>query len=219
MSANRTSFASPASLLRLNFCVARCEDAVGVGEQADSQVSRILQAAEAGDPHAARELLPLVYDELRKLAHAHMANESSPTLQTTALVHEAYMRLVGTTDPGWANRGHFFGAAARAMRRILVDRARRRHAIKRGGGRVRVPLSKVDVPAVEQSPAEVLGLDEALEQLERIDPRKVEIVMLRYFAGLTVRETAAALSLSATTVKDEWQFARAWLLNEMSRDP
>ncbi|MEE8106730.1 MAG: sigma-70 family RNA polymerase sigma factor [Planctomycetota bacterium] len=190
-----------------------------MGEQADSQVSRILQAAEAGDPHAARELLPLVYDELRKLAHAHMANESSPTLQTTALVHEAYLRLVGSTDPGWANRGHFFGAAARAMRRILVDRARRRHAIKRGGGRVHVPLSKVDVSAVEQSPAEVLGLNEALDRLERIDSRKVEIVMLRYFAGLTVKETAAALSLSATTVKDEWQFARAWLLNEMSCDP
>lgn len=189
---------------------------------AGDKVSRILEAAEPGDPSAADQLLPLVYDELRALAHQRMANEPpGQTMQTTALVHEAYLRLVGDPDLRWANRAHFFAAAAKAIRRILVDRARRRRAVKHGGGRARVSLDQLEVTCDDTGPIgpeDFVALDEALHRLDRIDPRKAQIVMLRYFAGLTIEDTAQALGLSRTTIKDQWQFARAWLYREMTRN-
>ncbi len=185
----------------------------------DGKVTQILQAAGAGDSDAAAELLPLVYDELRRLAHQQMANEQpGQTLQPTALVHEAYLRLVGTEDLRWQSRAHFFATAARAMRRILVDRARRRRAVKHGGDRARVSLEKFEPASEEMPPEQLLALDEALDRLERMDQRKARIVSLRYFAGLTIEETASTLDLSLTTVKDECRFARAWLYSEMTRD-
>lgn len=176
-----------------------------------AEVTMLLDAAAAGDQRASEELLPLVYDELHRLAEHHMRREpAGHTLQPTALVHEAYMRLVGGGDVKWDNRGHFFGAAARAMRRILVERARHRNRIKRGGGRQRVELTD-DAMAVEPPTTDLLNLDVALDALEAYDKRKAEVVMLRYFAGLSIEQTAAALGLSAGTVKNDWTFARAWL--------
>ncbi|MHC4108409.1 MAG: ECF-type sigma factor, partial [Planctomycetota bacterium] len=142
------------------------------------------------------------------------------TLQATALVHEAYVRLVGEAALPWQNRAHFFGAAARAMRQILVDSARRRRAAKRGGDRGRVGLDQLEIAAdqpVLADPDQLLALDEAVDRLSQRDARKAQIVMLRFFAGLTIEQTAHAMSLSPTTVKDEWQFARAWLFNELTR--
>ncbi len=181
------------------------------------EITQLLNAASGGDKRASAELLPLVYEELRKLARARMAAEpAGHTLQPTALVHEAYLRLVGTENTvRWDGRGHFFGAAARAMRRILVERARSRGRIKRGGDRGRVELTDVGM-AVEPPATDLVALDEALDRLEKHDPRKAEVVMLRYFAGLTIEETAAALSLSPATIKTEWAFARAWLHREIS---
>jgi len=176
-----------------------------------------LNAASGGDTPAADDLLPLVYDELRQLARSRMSRETpGQTLQPTALVHEAYLRLVGNGDVHWNSRGHFFGAAARAMRRILVDRARRKQAAKRGGGQDRLPLESIDAVVTEPAPATMLALDAALRKLEERDPRKSRIVMLRYFAGLTIDQTARALSLAPTTIKDEWRFARAWLCSQMT---
>ena len=161
--------------------------------------------------------LPVVYEELRRLARDQMRQEATPqTLQTTELVHEAYLRLIGSGATDWSNRGHFFGAAARAMRRILVDRARARKADKRGGGNARLPMDLVDVDRIDQHPGQLLALDLALEKLERRDERKARIVMLRFFGGLTIEDTAAALDISKTTVKDEWNFARAWLYQEIN---
>ena len=184
-------------------------------------MSRILEAAEPGDPSAADQLLPLVYDELRALAHQRLAKEPpGQSIQTTVLVHEAYLRLVGDQDLRWANRAHFFAAAAKAIRRILVDRARKRRAVKHGGGRARVSLDQLEVTCDDTGPIgpeDFVALDEALDRLDRIDPRKAQIVMLRYFAGLTIEDTAQALGLSRTTIKDQWQFARAWLYREMTR--
>jgi RNA polymerase sigma factor (TIGR02999 family) len=184
-------------------------------------VTQILNAANAGDGSATDQLFPLVYEELRRIARQHMANESPGlTLQATALVHEAYLRLLGPTpDAGtsWRNRAHFFGAAATAMRRILIERARKHHAAKHGGGQKRLSLDDIDIAVQEQS-ENLLRLDEALAELERRDSRKAKIVMLRYFAGLTIEQTASALDLSITTVKDEWAFARAWLQSEIERD-
>ena len=184
-----------------------------------TDVTRILRAAERGDARAADELLPLIYDELRELARKRMAAEpAGQTLQPTALVHEAYLRLVSGEDRGWAGRGHFFAAAALAMRRVLVDRARRRRAAKRGGDRARVSFEHID-PAWEAADSEqVLALDAALERLGRIDHQKAQLVMLRYFTGLTIDQTARSLGISPATVKREWQFARAWLYREMERD-
>ncbi len=185
------------------------------------QVTQILRSVGPDDPGAADELLPLVYEELRGLAQKQMANEPpGQTIQATALVHEAYLRLVGAPNLRWENRAHFFAAAARAMRRILVDRARRRQAVKHGGDRSRVGLEQLEVAC--EDPAligaeQLVALDEALDGLEGVDARKARIVMLRYFAGLTIQETAKALNLSRTTVKDEWQFARAWLYSKMAR--
>jgi RNA polymerase sigma factor (TIGR02999 family) len=163
-------------------------------------------------PGSSAELLPEVYDELRRLARSRLAREPGGlTLQPTALVHEAYLRLVGDDASRlWDRRGHFFAAAAIAMRRILVERARHYRRVKHGGEQRRVELD-VGTPAARVDPAEVLAVDSALTQLERMDPRKAQVVMLRYFAGLTVEETATALQLSPATVKNDWAFARAWL--------
>jgi RNA polymerase sigma factor (TIGR02999 family) len=186
--------------------------------EARTNVTQILAAVSEGDSKAAAELLPLVYEELRKLARANMKRESEGhTLQPTALVHEAYMRLVGGADVKWDNRGHFFGAAARAMRRILVERARARGRIKRGGERKRVEMVE-EMMAVEPESTDLLALDEALDRLEKYDRRKCEVVMLRYFAGLSIEETAAGMGLSPATVKNEWAFARAWLHRELKQD-
>lgn len=165
------------------------------------------------------QLLPLVYEELRGLARAHMEREpSGHTLQPTALVHEAYLRLLAGGDgsePKWQSRGHFFGAAAIAMRRILVERARRQGRVKRGGGRSREVLSE-DAAQVIEDPEELLALDDALTRLEAHNPRVSQVVMLRYFAGLGLEDTGSALGVGVTTVKAEWNYARAWLHRQMS---
>ena len=175
-------------------------------------MTRLLSAAQAGDPHAAAELLPLVYDELRKLAAIRLAGEKAgQTLQATALVHEAYLRLVGGADPqDWAGRGHFFGAAAEAMRRILVESARRRLAAKRGGRRARVSLAAAD-PGYAPADDELLAIDEALDRLAAEDPEAAGFVRLRYFAGLTAEEAAEALGLGRSAAYERWAYARARL--------
>jgi RNA polymerase sigma factor (TIGR02999 family) len=182
-------------------------------------VTGLLQAIDQGDPHAASQLLPLVYEELRKLASQRMAQEAADhTLQPTALVHEAYVRLVGDGEAAqWDNRGHFFAAAAEAMRRILIDDARRKLAAKHGGGCVRLELpADMAVNGPDERP-ELLALDEALNRLAASDPSLAELVKLRYFAGLSVEETALVLGSSTRTVKRDWSFARAWLRREMDR--
>ena len=179
-----------------------------------SQVTRLLDAAASGDPSAAAELLPLVYEELRQLAASRMAEEKpGQTLQATALVHEAYLRLVGNEQP-WNSRGHFFAAAAEAMRRILIERARARSTGKRGGDWRRVSLDDVDVAAPERSD-DLLDLDEALTALEKTDRTAAELVKLRHFAGLTTRDAAAALGLAPRTADAVWAYARAWLLDRL----
>ena len=187
-----------------------------MAEQPVGLVTQMLRSAGDGDPQAAADLLPLIYDELRKLAQARMARTPpGNTLQPTALVHEAYLRLIGSNDPSWHSRGHFFAAAAQAMRQILVEQARRKASLKRGGGRKRVALEDVE-PAIEPPAEDVLALDEALGQLEKADPRKGNVVMLRYFAGLTNEETAAALEVSVSTIEREWRFSRAFLYTVLS---
>ena len=186
----------------------------------ENEVSGILKAAGDGDPTAASRLLPLVYDELRGLAARKLANENpGQTLQATALVHEAYLRLVGnvedaSNDEQWEGRGHFFAAAAEAMRRILVDRARARKSIKRGGDKRRVELDGVDV-ADEGKPEELLALDDALSKLEQVDPVKAQLVKLRFFGGLTGDQAALALGVSPSTADNYWAYARAWLRVEL----
>jgi RNA polymerase sigma factor (TIGR02999 family) len=174
-----------------------------------------LKAAAEGDRAAASQLLPLLYDELRKLARARMARLApGQTLQPTALVHEAYARVIGAADPGWDGRGHFFGAAAQAMRDILVDHARRKAALKRGGDRARLELQEFDL-AIQPPGDDLVALDEALRRLEAEDPRKGQVVNLRYFAGLTAEETAGALGVSLGTVEREWRYVRAWLHTQL----
>jgi RNA polymerase sigma factor (TIGR02999 family) len=183
------------------------------GARADGSNDRVEppSAAKAGEPRAADELLPLLYDELRELARARLRGaERGATLQATALVHEAYLRLVGDRDPGWNGRGHFFGAAARAMRRIVVERAREKASLKRGGARASVDFEQVATLGDGDS-TEVLALDEALARLAAQHERKARVVELRYFAGLTLEEAAAALEISLATAKTDWSFARAWL--------
>jgi RNA polymerase sigma factor (TIGR02999 family) len=177
-----------------------------------ADVTQILSAIEAGDPNAAAELLPLVYEELRELAAARLADEKpGQTLQPTALVHQAYVRLVGGEQPqDWNGRGHFFAAAAEAMRRILVEQARRKRRLKHGGGLVRHDLDDVQ-PAAPEPPEDLLALDEALARLAEKDPVKAELVKLRHFAGLTVDQAAQALGISAATADRYWAYARAWL--------
>lgn len=183
-----------------------------------NDVTRILHDVKQGDRQAAEKLLPLVYEELRALARTRLRQEApGQTLQPTALVHEAYLRLVGDEDPGWDSRGHFFAAAAQAMRRILVERARRKMRIKHGGSRHRVSVDKIE-PAFEPPAEEVLAIDQAIARLEARDPRKGQVVNLRYFARMTTAETAAALGVSIGTVAREWRYARAWLEAELARD-
>ena len=182
-----------------------------------SAVTVILNRAQQGDPLAAGELLPLVYEELRKLATAKMSREQSGhTLQPTALVHEAWLRLAG--DDGQAqfqNRAHFFGAAAEAMRRILIERARRRMAAKRGGGAASLDVDELEIPSPIADDDTLLAVNEALEKFTVVDPRKAELVKLRYFVGLNFEETAAALGIAVPTAKQWWAYARAWLTVEM----
>ena len=175
-----------------------------------NDVTRILTAVEQGDPHAAARLLPLIYDELRRLAAQRLAKEpAGQTLQATALVHEAYLRLVDVDQPQqWKGRGHFFAAAAEAMRRILIESARRRQSQKRGGGWVRDDLDAVAAPEPDD---ELLALDEALQKLALADPLKAKLVELRYFAGLTSDQAAEVLGISPSTADRHWAYARAWL--------
>jgi RNA polymerase sigma factor (TIGR02999 family) len=180
-----------------------------------SEVTRILAAAGAGDPQAAAELLPLVYDELRKLAAARLTEEKpGQTLQPTALVHEAYLRLVG--DQAFDNRGHFFAAAAEAMRRILVDQARRKRADKHGGGWHRLDVLDAEL-AVDSAGEDLLAVNEALTKLAARDPDGARLVELRFFAGLTLEQAAAALRLPERTAYRQWAYARAWLRRELDR--
>jgi RNA polymerase sigma factor (TIGR02999 family) len=182
-----------------------------------AEVTHILNAIEAGDPSAAAQLLPLVYDELRKLAAERLAQEKpGQTLQATALVHEAYVRLVDVEQAQrWNSRGHFFAAAAQAMRRILVENARRKQSQRRGGGHSRCELrdgDRVEIPLHD----ELLDLDEALAKLASADPQAAELVQLRVFAGMTVEEVAQVQGVSARTVKRNWVYARAWLGRQLS---
>lgn len=187
-----------------------------------SEVTRILNAIERGDPHAASQLLPLVYEELRRLASRKLSQEKpGQTLQATALVHEAYLRLVasgrkdGEPEQQWDSRGHFFAAAAEAMRRILVDKARRKQRLKRGGDRQRLDLDQIEA-AVPGPSGDLLALDEALEQLAAEDAQKAELVKLRYFAGLTLEEAGRCLGISRATANRYWEYARAWLFERLS---
>jgi RNA polymerase sigma factor (TIGR02999 family) len=181
-----------------------------------SEVTRVLESIQQGDAKAADELLPLVYEELRKLAAARMAAErDTSTLQPTALVHEAWLRLVGSEQQSWQNRGHFFAAAAEAMRRILIDHARRKHAQKRQAGAQRLDLDNVDL-AVEAGEELLLSINEALEKLARQDPQSAQLVKLRFFVGLSYEEAAKALGISERSAKRYWTFARAWLYRELS---
>ncbi len=189
----------------------------GAGGLTMDAITQVLNAIEQGDPHAAEQLLPLVYEELRRLAAQKLAGEKpGQTLQATALVHEAYLRLVGNgEEPQWNSRGHFFAAAAQAMRNILVDNARRKGRTKHGGGRHRVALDEA-LPAPPDDADGLLALDEALSRLAAEDPEAARIVHLRYFAGLSVEEAAQALGISRAHAYRQWTFARAWLLQALS---
>lgn len=184
-----------------------------------SHVTRILQSIEDGDPKAAEELLPLVYDELRKLAAAKMAQEKpGQTLQATALVHDAYLRLVDVEmAQHWNSRGHFFGAAAEAMRRLLVNRARDKARLKRGAALRQIDLDKIDL-AVDGRNDDLLAIDEAIERLEFENPECARTVKLRFFAGLSMEDAAAAMGISASTAKRHWAYARAWLYDALRPD-
>jgi RNA polymerase sigma factor (TIGR02999 family) len=186
-----------------------------------SEVIHLLSAVEHGDPGAAEQLLPLVYDELRQLAARTLAQEKpGQTLQATALVHEAYVRLVGSGEAAsgrgqrWDSRGHFFAAAAEAMRRILIDRAREKRSQKRGGGRKKLDLDSLDL-ATQAAPDQLLALDDALAKLAGEDPAAARLVELRYFAGLTVEEAGKALGISTATAYRHWKYARAWLHSQL----
>jgi RNA polymerase sigma factor (TIGR02999 family) len=182
-----------------------------------SDVTLILNAVQQGDPKAAEELLPLVYNELRRVATWRLANERpGQTLQATALVHEAYLRLLGQEDPGWQGRRHFFGAAAEAMRRILVENARRKKRVKHGGLLERVDVQEVEIPSPLPDD-ELLALDEALNGLANVDPRAAELVKLCFFVGLTQEQAAKELGVSISTVERTWAFARAWLFREIQK--
>lgn len=182
-----------------------------------SDATKILEAIERGEPQAAERLLPLVYDELRKLAAARLAHEQpGHSLQATALVHEAYVRLVGDADAAeWDNRGHFFAAAAEAMRRILVESARRHKSLKRGGDRERQPLNGGVAQSDERTDELLLSINEALDRLAAVDARAAELVKLRYFAGFTSREAADILGVSPRTADGLWAYAKAWLAVEL----
>jgi RNA polymerase sigma factor (TIGR02999 family) len=190
--------------------------AKSVNHRSLSDVTRILEAIEQGDPQAANELLPLVYGELRKLAAAKMAREApNQTLQPTALVHEAWLRLVGNENPQFANRAHFFSAAAEAMRRILIEKARRKRAVRHGGAQQRVDMEGVLEVAAPFDDEELLAVNDALDKLATIHAVQAEVVKLRYFVGMTNVEAAEALGFSERTVKNYWAHARAWLYREL----
>jgi RNA polymerase sigma factor (TIGR02999 family) len=179
------------------------------------EVTRILDAIGHGDPMAANELLPLVYDELRRLAAHKMAGEQpDQTLQPTALVHEAWLRLTGNEDVKWDSRAHFFAAAAEAMRRILIDNARRKRALRHGGGQQRVDIDAINLAAASPDD-QLLAVNDALEKFTAVDPAKADLVKLRYFVGMTIEEAAAALGVSEPTAKRHWTYARAWLYREL----
>ena len=181
-----------------------------------SDVTRVIEAIQQGNSRAADELLPLVYEELRKLASAKMANEAAGnTLQPTALVHEAWLRLVGDENPKFAGRAHFFAAAAEAMRRILIDRARSKRALRHGGGQVRVDIQRLDL-ASPDADDQLLAINDALDKLAAQDPIEAELVKLRYFAGLTVEDAAALLEISPRTARNYWAHARTWLYHEIT---
>jgi RNA polymerase sigma factor (TIGR02999 family) len=182
-----------------------------------SDVTRILEAAGQGDPKAAEELMPLVYGELRRLAAAKMAQERpGQTLQPTALVHEAFLRLVGGENQNWNGRAHFFGAAAEAMRRILIENARRKHAVRHGGGQARLDINEIEIAAGVKD-NELLAVSDALEKFAARDKQKAELVKLRYFVGLTTEEAAEVLGISVPTADRWWNFSRAWLFEEIER--
>ncbi len=179
-------------------------------------ITGLVERTAAGDRAAAAEMFPIVYDELRRLAAAALRRERPQhTLQPTALVHEAFLRLAGTRDVPWQNRAHFVAIAARAMRRVLVDHARERNAAKRGSGEVRISIDEIDVPAAATD-VDLVALDAALARLAALDERQARIVELRFFGGLTVEETAALVDASARTIKREWAVARAWLKRELA---
>ena len=181
-----------------------------------SEATLLLSAIESGDATAANKLLPLVYEELRQIAAHRMAHEmAGNTLQPTALVHEAWLRLVANENPQFKNRAHFFSAAAEAMRRILIDRARYRRAVRHGGGQQRVELDQIDLPFAADDD-QLLAVNEALDKLAAVQPLEAELVKLRYFVGLTHDETAEALGISVRTAKYYWAHARAWLFREIS---
>jgi len=193
-------------------------DAPKADGETGGDVTRLLERAQSGDPNAAAELLPLVYDQLRKLAAAKMARERpGQTLQPTALVHEAWLHLGGDKQPAWQSRAHFFGAAAEAMRRILVDRARRKLALKRGGNLERVDIDALELPSAMPDD-ELLALDEALDRLATVDTRAAEMVKLCFFVGLTQQQAAKELGVSLATAERIWGFARAWLLREVRKE-
>jgi RNA polymerase sigma factor (TIGR02999 family) len=180
-----------------------------------SDVTRVIEAVQRGDAKAADELLPLVYEELRKLAASKMANEAAGnTLQPTALVHEAWLRLVGKENPKFAGRAHFFAAAAEAMRRILIDRARRKRALRYGGKQVRVDMQKIDL-ASPDADEQLLAVNDALDKLAAQDPVEADLVKLRYFVGLTTEEAAKLLDISERTARNYWAHARTWLYHEI----
>jgi len=180
------------------------------------EVTRLLVAWGQGDTSALERLIPVVYNELKRMARRHVARERRQTLQATALVHEAYMKLVDQRSVSWQNRAHFFAVAARLMRRILMKRARRRHAAKRGGAATEIGVDEVEVQSGEP-PVDLVALDAALTRLATVDPRQAHIVELRFFAGLSIEETAEALDISPATVKREWRTAKAWLYKEIQR--
>ncbi|OYP28266.1 sigma-70 family RNA polymerase sigma factor [Rhodopirellula sp. MGV] len=186
----------------------------------DSEISRILNSLEQGDPAAAGELLPLVYEELRRLATSRMRREShAQTLQPTALVHEAFLRLIGNENVRWDGKSHFFAAAAEAMRRILIEHARRRNALKRGGDRQQFELNESDGIVTLDNADELLDLDAALTKLAVDEPELAKLVELRYFAGLSVEEAAEVMAISPRTVKRHWAYARVWLARAMDAEP
>ena len=181
-----------------------------------SDVTRVIEAVQRGDAKAADELLPLVYEELRRLAASKMANEAAGnTLQPTALVHEAWLRLVGNDNPKFAGRAHFFAAAAEAMRHILIDRARRKSALRHGGGQERVDIQQIDL-ASPGTDDQLLAVNEALDKLAAQDPTEAELVKLRYFVGLTTEEAASLLGISPRTARNYWAHARTWLYHEIT---
>lgn len=186
----------------------------------EGDITVMLQRIEEGDSTAADQLLPLVYGELRRLAASRMANEAAgQTLQPTALVHEAWLRLGGDAQPAWANRAHFFAAAAESMRRILIDRARRKRALRHGGqlARVSADATGFDIAAPDAEAEELLVVNEAIDALAAHDARKAELVKQKYFVGLTLEQAAEVLGISERTAKRDWAYARAWLLNEVKR--